>query len=877
MALTQVTSAGLKDGEIVNADLHSAASVALSKLASTGALGSAVTATTQSASDNSTKIATTAFVQAAVTSLIDGAPGSLNTLNELAAAINDDSSYATTLTTALATKLPLAGGTLTGSLTVSGDVLFDNGTNSGKDILFDASANKLEFSDDVIASFGNSGDLQIHHVNAESANYITSKNNVLYICGKTGQTAIQIVPDAATDLRYAGGQKLITTSLGARVVGDLQMGNTAGVRFHHAGTTSIFETQTAGDSLLFKTTPSGGSTTERIRVTSGGLILLGSSTSDLSGNHSFISIGSRHALQYEASAGTYLSFIMGSADGDITLDANARSGAYPPLIFKVGGSERLRINSSGAVSIASNNYGAGHSSAKLRVGTESGSTQGTVVFGSGDTTTPALTLTNWDGAQTSNWSVIQFDNSGWGNFQIGGTAGADAFSIYDDTVERLRINSSGHLILSPSGYSLPTGDERTLNIVAWGSKPASLGFQRSNSLGGSTCGWTNELQSNGDLLWGIHNVGEKLRLTSGGQIKHSLGHSSGNSAHVDTSWYGDDANEYTLEHRDFNEIYALKTANANNYASYVYRRETMTSWCDIEFELMGGTPTSYRHLGFAINGDGSDTSGNFDRLVFRSRTGNSSLNQVRLDTSSGEGFNSTGTSVPQWFDGTWRHVLLQIRGDEYGITVDGVRKFSFTSSYAAARASGYFGFTMYEASTDNNPWVKLKNFKIRNYSKEWASPQLSSAGNDDAIQVMHDSHNKWGKMIGKRIHNTSSASSKNVDILNINSWQSTNSRIIVKVNVMAISPVAEIGFFAYGSAYCRRGGSNTTAQSHNVNTMSLEHRFGNSSAYGSLDWNGMVLRYQTPAVAYLDMHVDVEYHGYDGVVVTFPTKYIVAS
>ena len=32
MALTQVTSAGLKDGEIVNADLHSAAAIAVSKL-----------------------------------------------------------------------------------------------------------------------------------------------------------------------------------------------------------------------------------------------------------------------------------------------------------------------------------------------------------------------------------------------------------------------------------------------------------------------------------------------------------------------------------------------------------------------------------------------------------------------------------------------------------------------------------------------------------------------------------------------------------------------------------------------------------------------------------------------------------------------------
>ena len=41
-------------------------------------------------------------------------------LNELAAAINDDANYNSTLTTALATKLPLAGGTMTGALNISG-------------------------------------------------------------------------------------------------------------------------------------------------------------------------------------------------------------------------------------------------------------------------------------------------------------------------------------------------------------------------------------------------------------------------------------------------------------------------------------------------------------------------------------------------------------------------------------------------------------------------------------------------------------------------------------------------------------------------------------------------------------------------------------
>ena len=61
--------------------------------------------TTPADNDNSTKIATTAFVMREVSDLIGGAPGTLDTLNELAAAINDDDDYSSTLTTALATKL----------------------------------------------------------------------------------------------------------------------------------------------------------------------------------------------------------------------------------------------------------------------------------------------------------------------------------------------------------------------------------------------------------------------------------------------------------------------------------------------------------------------------------------------------------------------------------------------------------------------------------------------------------------------------------------------------------------------------------------------------------------------------------------------------
>ena len=78
----------------------------------------AVVAPTASGGTNTTALATTAFVQQEITTLIGGAPSTLNDLNELAAAINDDANYNTTLTTALATKLPLAGGTMTGNLTI---------------------------------------------------------------------------------------------------------------------------------------------------------------------------------------------------------------------------------------------------------------------------------------------------------------------------------------------------------------------------------------------------------------------------------------------------------------------------------------------------------------------------------------------------------------------------------------------------------------------------------------------------------------------------------------------------------------------------------------------------------------------------------------
>jgi len=69
------------------------------------ALTGTPTAPTALAATNNTTIATTAYVTTAISNLIGGAPAALDTLNELAAAINDDASYASTITTALGTKV----------------------------------------------------------------------------------------------------------------------------------------------------------------------------------------------------------------------------------------------------------------------------------------------------------------------------------------------------------------------------------------------------------------------------------------------------------------------------------------------------------------------------------------------------------------------------------------------------------------------------------------------------------------------------------------------------------------------------------------------------------------------------------------------------
>jgi hypothetical protein len=79
--------------------------------------------TTFLTSSDLTGYATESYVNTAVSNLVDSAPTTLDTLNELAAALGDDPNFATTVTNSIATKLPLAGGTMTGNIVMQNNAV----------------------------------------------------------------------------------------------------------------------------------------------------------------------------------------------------------------------------------------------------------------------------------------------------------------------------------------------------------------------------------------------------------------------------------------------------------------------------------------------------------------------------------------------------------------------------------------------------------------------------------------------------------------------------------------------------------------------------------------------------------------------------------
>jgi hypothetical protein len=141
-----------------------------------------------------------------------------------------------------ADNLPLAGGTMTGDLSLG---------------------------DNVKAQFGAGNDLQIYHDGTHSYINDTGTGDLMIVASNNhhikfanGDTAIHTVENAEVNLRYDNANKLATTSTGIDVTGEVKFGT---------GDTKIYSP--VANNLAFET-----NSTEQMRITTSGRLGIGTSS-----------------------------------------------------------------------------------------------------------------------------------------------------------------------------------------------------------------------------------------------------------------------------------------------------------------------------------------------------------------------------------------------------------------------------------------------------------------------------------------------------------------------------------------------------------------------------------------------------------------------
>ena len=324
--------------------------------------------TTPGVSSNDVTPATTQYVTTAIGNLIDTAPSTLNTLNELAAALGDDVNFSTTVTSSIATKLPLAGGTMTGGLVITagnGNQLQLN--NAGERFtqigLKHSGAQNgalwLDDTDSMVDLYANTS----HGIRLKTGGdnprvTILSGGNVgigtaapyfpLHVQGPTGFNGEAKNNALLFDTASA------TTGTGGGIAFGGYTNGTGGDVYHFGNIQGIKENSTAGNyasAMLFSTRAVGATPLEQMRITSSGKVGIGTTApSNLlslkgQGNNWNTSPGMK-LWDSTYSKGWYVGTANNQAAGDYYIRSVTSESAYP-----VAANQQFTITQGGNVGI----------------------------------------------------------------------------------------------------------------------------------------------------------------------------------------------------------------------------------------------------------------------------------------------------------------------------------------------------------------------------------------------------------------------------------------------------------------------------------------------------------------------------------------------
>ena len=365
----------------------------------------------------------------------------------------------------------------------------------------------ITFEDNEKAYFGTGTDFSIYHNGSASyldetgtGGLIVKTDTAFQVFNSAGsQPALTVIPGAQVELYHNTTKVLETKGYGIDIAGGFVATGDCSIadKITHAGDLNTAIRFPEADNISFET-----NSNERIRINSAGLVGIAThspqATLHVRGSVKFTNAGlqtnfhstetsfdvrqtnssswsnmtyATHPLikwNWQSGPGDHLYLASGGNTPVTTQMAMLISDSHGVKVGRSGwdgvnstdlSTEYVRINTSGRVDIASNNYTSGHADTKLRVGTESGSSQATAVIGSADQDVPALIITNWDGSATTNKNVIRFDNSGRGTYEIGGVGGSNEFGIFIDnfTTPKFTINNAGNASITDGNLAFASG------------------------------------------------------------------------------------------------------------------------------------------------------------------------------------------------------------------------------------------------------------------------------------------------------------------------------------------------------------------------------------------------------------------------------------